>query len=236
MTRLFIAKVALSVFLGIAAMAASAQAQPAATETTAAMLAGFKADPTTFMAGIVAAKGDVAAVVAKLISGDPGVITAAESGKPSLMATASKSIPDQEAAFVKGVAEAAKGFVQLNQRDTFTAIQNAVVAQFDTKFQADFANAISDIRTTALGGAGGGGGGPVNGIQTGGANSQLQNLASELVKNSGPGAPQVGVGSASGGSGSEGNSGTSTNTTTTTTILITRTINVSASASALNSF
>ena len=217
---------AVAMFLCFAASTASAQSPPATPEVTAAMVAGFKADPATFMAGIVAGKGDVAAIVAKLIAADPSVITAAEPGKPSLMATASKSVPDQEKAFVKGVADAARGFVQSQQRETFTAIQNAVVAQFDPVFQADFASAISDIRTVAIGGAGGGGGGPINGIQNGGANSQQVSFSSEIVANSGPNTPQVGVSSASAGS----SGGTDTTT------LITRTINLSASSSALNSF
>jgi len=68
------------------------------------------------------------------------------------------------------------------------------------------------------------------GLAQTGPNSQPTSFASDLVKNGGPGSPQVGVTGAS--SSSSGTSGTSTNTVTT----ITRTVNVSVSPAGLSSF
>ena len=224
--------VAVAVMLAAGAGSAFAQAPSGSppvevSPASPATLAAFKADPNAFVAGIIAAKGDLGAVLSGIIVKDPSVLTSTEPGKPSLVAAASKSVPDQEKAFVRGVADAARSFVLSKQQDVFTSIQTAVVTQFDPVFQGDFASAISDIRTTALGGSGGAGGGPTGGLQNGGPNNAPFSFASETAKNTGPVSPQVGVSSASSSSGTTG-----TNTTTTT--LITRTVNLSNSPTALS--
>jgi len=227
-----VAVMALLAGVSLSVAAQGQQANPGTTipDVSAASLAAFKADPVAFINEIVASKGDVAATLGGIIVKDPSVLTSAPDGKPSLVAQASKSVPDQQKAFVKGLSDAAHSFVAAKQQEAFTAIQTAVVLQFDSAFQADFTSAIADIRTTALGSSGGAGGGAINGLQSGGPNSQPTSFASDLVKNGGPGSPQVGVTGASSSSG--GTSGTSTNTVTT----ITRTVNVSVSPAGLSSF
>ena len=228
---------AVIVLLAGMSLPAAAQGQQANSgnsipDVSAAALAAFKADPVAFISEVVASKGDVAATLGGIIVKDPTVLTSTSAGKPSLVAQASKSVPDQQKAFVKGLADAAHSFVASKQQEAFTAVQTAVVLQFDSAFQADFTSAIADIRTTALGASGGAGGGAINGLQNGGPNSQPANFTSDLVKNGGPGSPQVGVTGAT--SSSSGTSGTGTSTSTITTI--TRTVNVSVSPAGLSSF
>ena len=194
------------------------QAQsPVIADSSTAAVAAFKADPAGFMAGIVANKGDVGATVASLIAKDPTVIISDDPKKSSAMAIASKSMPDQEKAFVNGIANAAKTFVAQKQQETFTKIQIAVAGQFDAAFQADFTSVIADIRTTALAASGGAGGGAIDNLQSGAANSGLFTFSPELVKNNGPGTPQVGVVPLSGS-------------------VVTRTIELSVSPTAVSSF
>lgn len=219
-------RVALAALFFVASLPAWAQqtATVVIPDVSPATLAAFKADPAAFTKEIVAAKGDLAGTLAGLLVKDPTLLTDAPQGKPSLFALAEKSVPDQSKAFVKALSDAAHSFVAAQQKEKFTEMQTAVVLQFDSAFQTDFTNAIADIRTTALGASSGAGGGSINATQNGGPNSQAASFSSETSRNSGPGAPQVGVTSGSSSSGS----GTSTTTT--------RTVNVSVSPSGLVSF